>query len=157
MKKHSLGFELCTILIVSLCVCLALYWDQARYDILDSAQVAEIIEGTGIKFYIDKAISDDDGVVIQGWAFEEGVSTGYFDSAIVLKCVDTNDYYQIATSFEKRPDVTSFFDDDECNYDNSGFFARSTQDFPAGEYRIFIRYNIHSEDILQDTDTIINI
>lgn len=154
--KHSkfilVILECLSVIILSLTVCLVLYKDVSKVEVFQKNDM-EVSVPEDFHFYLDYI--DDNGkyVSIQGWTYIEGVSTEFFDCAIVLKQTGADVYYRIPTSMQERKDITKAYGSVTVNYDHSGFFARVQKSkIPAGNFEIYIEYGTYTDPMLYATN-----
>jgi Orthoreovirus membrane fusion protein p10. len=90
---------------------------------------------------------------INGWFIEEGVPSGHSKFNIVLRSVNTGDYYRIPTKILVRSDVTKNLNDG-INYNQSGFMCYIPLEelFHENDYN----YNIIFEIRDGDSDIFVN-
>ena len=94
-------------------------------------------------------------IVIKGWLVEEYVNSKASDQiCVILKNMETLQYYSIPTNRQYRKDVTAHFYDG-TTYDDSGFEAKMlvTDDINPFdyEYRIYILFKNSSGKRIIDT------
>lgn len=104
----------------------------------------------GVKYYVD----------VKGWAVEKGVKSRSSDTiSVVLKNVDTGNYYYIPTMRQMRKDVTRHFYDG-IEYDDSGFEAKVSfskeVNADSSEYEIFVYLENKKGKKLINTNTKFN-
>ena len=135
-----------------------------REAILNVSNIRTVSESDGFAFDIESVRKYKEGLKkylsVKGWAIEKNVDSKAGDTIkIVLKSVDTGDYYTLPTARQTRQDITTLFYDGTV-YDDSGFVAtlllQDKVNPYADEYEIYILLNNGEGKKLLDTNTRFN-
>ena len=155
-QNYKVFLEIFGLFFLSIILCFGLYYKQEKVGKIDSVNSIEC--GNGYECQLDCVDISDKDIIIQGWAYKKDENTQYFDTKVILKYLDADEYYEIATAFQCRPDVTEIKGEGKFEYGNSGFFSRVQKTkLPKGQYEILINYNQHSDNVFIATGYMLEI
>ena len=137
---------------------------QSRANVFDVSSISIVYKDEGYDYEIENVSKPKLGVKyyvdVKGWVVEKGIKSRSSDTIrVVLKNIDTGDYYYIPTTRQMRKDITRrFYDGTE--YDDSGFEAKVSfskeVNANQSEYEIYIYLENREGKRLVNTNTKLN-
>lgn len=116
-------------------------WNTKKVAIIDVGDYKRG-EWNGLRCGMEEISAENNTLRIRGWVMQVGQETNNDDISVILYDPDSDIFFCVPTEYEKRIDVTEYFNEG-VNYDNSGFLVNMSLDGfeqDTKQYEVCISY-----------------